>query len=94
MVIRVEKMVDINKEGGDVGVWPWGSESPVFNDNIRLLTMRPSGMQKSLEGTKKGDSGDSMQSQVACSPAVKARKFLGVCYCCYMQSCLTNEKLF
>ncbi|EOA93442.1 hypothetical protein Anapl_15994 [Anas platyrhynchos] len=38
VVIHVEKMVDINKEGGDVGVWPWGSESPVVDDNIRLLT--------------------------------------------------------
>ena len=44
VVIRVEKMVDINKEGGDVGVWPWGSANLVVNDNSRLLTMRPSGM--------------------------------------------------
>jgi len=29
VVIRVEKMVDINKEGGDLGMWPWGLESPV-----------------------------------------------------------------
>ncbi|EOA95461.1 hypothetical protein Anapl_17839 [Anas platyrhynchos] len=29
VVIRVEKMVDINKEGGDLRVWPWGLESPV-----------------------------------------------------------------
>ena len=44
VVIRVQKMVDINKEGGDVGVWPCGSANPVVNDNSRLLTMRPSGM--------------------------------------------------
>ena len=30
VVIRVEKMVDIHKEGGDVGVCPWRSDSPVF----------------------------------------------------------------
>jgi len=29
VVIRVEKMVDINKEGGDLGMWPWGLESPM-----------------------------------------------------------------
>ena len=43
-VIGVEKMVDSNKEGGDVGVWPCGSANPVVNANSRLLTMRPSEM--------------------------------------------------
>ena len=44
VIIRVKKTVDINKEGGDLGVGPLRSESPVVDDNIRLLTMRPSGM--------------------------------------------------
>ena len=44
VVIRVRKMADINKEGGDLGMWQWGSESLVVGDNIRLLTMRSSGM--------------------------------------------------
>lgn len=44
MVIRVEKTVDTNKEGEDLGVWPWGSESPMVDDNIRLSAMTPSGM--------------------------------------------------
>jgi len=26
VIISVKKMVDVNKEGGDVGVWPWGSK--------------------------------------------------------------------
>ena len=30
VVIRVEKMVDINKEGGDFGMWPWGLENPTI----------------------------------------------------------------
>ncbi len=30
VVIRVEKMVDINTEGGDLGMWPWGLENPVI----------------------------------------------------------------
>ena len=38
----------VNKEGGDVGVWPWGSTSPMVGDNIGLLKMRPSG-KESLE---------------------------------------------
>jgi len=41
---KVKQMVDTNKEGGDLGVWPWRLESPVVDDNIRLLTMRPSGI--------------------------------------------------
>ncbi|EOB04691.1 hypothetical protein Anapl_04998 [Anas platyrhynchos] len=45
VIIRVKKMVDINKERGDVGVWPWGSASPMDGDNIRLLTVRPSGIK-------------------------------------------------
>jgi len=36
VVIHVEKMVDINKEGGDEGVWPWGLARPMVGDNIRL----------------------------------------------------------
>ena len=44
VIIRVKKIADVNKEGGDVGVWPWGSTSPMVGDNINLLTMRPSGM--------------------------------------------------
>lgn len=39
-----KEMVDINKEWGDLGVWPLGLESPVVDANIRLLTMGPSGM--------------------------------------------------
>ena len=36
----------VNKEGGDVGVLPWGSRSPMAGDNFGLLKMSPSGMQR------------------------------------------------
>jgi len=39
IIVCVKKMVDINKEGGDGGVWPWGSTSPVVGGNVRRLTM-------------------------------------------------------
>lgn len=44
IIIHIKKMVCINKEGEDLGGWPWESESPVVDDTIRLLMMRPSGM--------------------------------------------------
>lgn len=46
---------------------------------------------KSLEGTKEGDSGDTLLFRTGCSPAVKTWKLLGVC-CCWAKL-LTNEEL-
>ena len=46
---------------------------------------------KSLEGTKKGDSGDTLLSRTACSLAIKTWKLLGVCCC--RAKLLTNEEL-
>ena len=80
----------VPKEGGDVGVWPWGWTSPMVGDNIRwTLNDETIRNVKSLEGTKKGDSGDALLSRVACSPAIKAWKLLGVCCC--QAKLLTNE---
>lgn len=69
------------EQSQSVGMWPWVSAIPMAGDNIELLSMRPSRNLKSLEGTKQGDSGDSLPSQVACSPAIMAWKLLGVCGC-------------
>lgn len=51
-IIRVKKMADTNKEGGDVGVWPWGSTSSMVGDNIGLNDEARRNV-KCLEGTSR-----------------------------------------
>ena len=41
VLICVNHAFFVNKEEGDVGVWPWGLTSPMVGDNVGLLMMRP-----------------------------------------------------
>ncbi|EOA99048.1 hypothetical protein Anapl_14106 [Anas platyrhynchos] len=69
-------MVDINKEGGDLGMWQWGSESLVVGDNIKLFNDEVIRNVKSLEEIKKANCSEKLVQKVTGNGRTGAEKKL------------------